>query len=488
MLDATSTTVARHRTAIKRNQLSRPVRLAIADSIVKSDTSVLDYGCGHGDDVQQLQQQGLPCVGWDPFFSQTDSRVAADVVNLGYVVNVIEDSVEREAVLRQAWSLTKKVLVVAARLTVEYDAAEELRYHDGYLTRLGTFQKLFEQNELRLWIDATLDEPSVAAAPGVFYVFRDAELKYAYVSSRVRRVSARPQQRRSDELFERYRPLFDDLIAFVSERGRLPVGSELSSAPEVFEKLGSIGRAFAIIKRVTDPAQWEKIRSERSQDLLVYMALGRFSKRPRFSILPLSLQLDIRAFYSNYKHACELADRLLFSAGKNEVLATACRTSAVGKLTPTALYLHKDALELLDPVLRVYEGCARTLAGRIEGANIIKLHLHEPKVSYLSYPDFETTAHPSLHSSLVVHLRTFELERRDYSESENPPILHRKEEFVRKEDPSRLRYERLTRQEEANGLFERTSEIGTRQAWEKLLEEKGLRIRGHRLIKNRRKE
>jgi DNA phosphorothioation-associated putative methyltransferase len=335
-----------------------------------------------------------------------------------------------------------------------------------YLTRIGAFQKLFEQNELRLWIDATLNQSSVAAAPGVFYVFRDAELKYAYLSSRVRRVSARPLQRRNDELFELHRPLFDDLIAFVSDRGRLPVGDELPSALEISEKLGSVGRAFAIIKRVTDPAQWEKIRSERSQDLLVYMALGRFSRRPKFSILPLSLRLDIRGFFSNYKRACQLADRLLFSTGNKEVLATACRNSTVGKLTPTALYLHKNTLELVDPVLRVYEGCARTLAGRVEGANIIKLHLHEPKVSYLSYPHFETAGHPSLYSSLLVHLQTFALERRDYSQSENPPILHRKEDFVSKDDPCRNRYERLTKQEEANGLYERTSEIGIRQAWQ----------------------
>ncbi len=33
--------------------------------------------------------------------------------------------------------------------------------------------------------------------------------------------------------------------------------------------------------------------------------------------------------------------------------------SAVGKLLPTALYVHRTALEALDPLLRVYEGCAR---------------------------------------------------------------------------------------------------------------------------------
>ena len=42
-----------------------------------------------------------------------------------------------------------------------------------------------------------------------------------------------------------------------------------------------------------------------------------------------------------------------------------------------------DALESLEPLLRVYEGCARAYLGEVEEANLIKLHRHSGKVSYL---------------------------------------------------------------------------------------------------------
>jgi len=475
--------IPRHRTAISRNDLSRPLRYAIKDGILLPSLSLFDYGCGRGSDVARLRTLGFACAGWDPQYAPETSFQNADVVNLGYVINVIENATERESVLRQAWSFAQRVMIVSARLTVETDPGEILPFADGYLTSRGTFQKLYEQNELRLWIDSTLNDSSVAAAPGVFYVFRDPNLRYEYLSSRLRRSSALPKQRRSDQLFEAHRPLFEEFIQFVSARGRLPVEEELHAAAQLSKEIGSIRRAFMVVKRVTDPAQWEKIRTERAQDLLVYMALARFSKRPRFSILPLSLQLDIRAFFSNYARACELADKLLFSAGDRKLIETTCRASAIGKLTPTGLYVYNTALESLDSVLRVYEGCARALSGAVDGANVIKLYVHEPKVSYLSYPNFETNAHPSLHRSLLVHLQTFELSQRNYSDSENPPILHRKEEFLRKDDPLRIKYERLTRQEEGKGLYEQPSEIGTREAWEQLLKKKALQIRGHRLRK-----
>ena len=38
----------------------------------------------------------------------------ADVVNLGYVINVIEDPVERAETLRNAWALCRRVMVVSA--------------------------------------------------------------------------------------------------------------------------------------------------------------------------------------------------------------------------------------------------------------------------------------------------------------------------------------------------------------------------------------
>ncbi len=119
------------------------------------------------------------------------------------------------------------------------------------------------------------------------------------------------------------------------------------------------------------------------------------SARPPISALPVGLQRDIRSFFGSYSNACRLADDLLFRAGSAESVDEACRRSAVGKLLPTALYVHRTALEALDPLLRVYEGCARAYLGTLDGANLIKLHRHSGKVSYLFYPDFETDPHPA---------------------------------------------------------------------------------------------
>jgi DNA phosphorothioation-associated putative methyltransferase len=86
------------------------------------------------------------------------------------------------------------------------------------------------------------------------------------------------------------------------------------------------------------------------------------------SALPLGLQRDLRAFFGSYANACRRADDRLVRAGDAEAVDDACRHSAVGKLLPNALYVHRSALESLDPLLRIYEGCARAYLGEIDGA------------------------------------------------------------------------------------------------------------------------
>ena len=109
------------------------------------------------------------------------------------------------------------------------------------------------------------------------------------------------------------------------------------------------------------------------------------------------------------------------------------------------LYIHRTALEALDLLLRVYEGCARAYLGEIEGANLVKLHRHSGKVSYLTYPDFDADPHPALLRSIKLNLRTREIESSDYASSANPPVLHRKEAFLLPDDPRLGKFERPTR-------------------------------------------
>lgn len=480
-----ATSIARHRTAITRYELSRPLRLAIEDGLLDPSKTAFDYGCGRGGDVRNLNSRGIKCIGWDPNYFPNLERTPADVVNLGYVLNVIETPSERALVLNKAWSLAQKVLIVSARLSAEVKARRLTTFEDGFITSRSTFQKYYDQQELRNWIDSVLGQSSVPAGPGIFYIFRDEEIRQSFIASKFRRLIQAPRLRHSDLLFEQYKTLFEPLTAFIVLRGRLPEESEIDAAREILKEIGSLKRAFNIIRHATGEEHWDKISEARSQDLLLYLALSRFGGRPRFSDLPKDFQLDVRAFFSSYTKACELADKLLFSAGNSGIISQACRESRVGKLTPGSLYVHVSAIPLLPLVLRVYEGCARAYIGSVEGSNIVKLKYRWPQVSYLSYPQFERDPHPSLYASLVVPLQSFHIQYREYSDSPNPPILHRKETFLPPNHPLCVKFERLTKQEEKYGLYTNPRAIGTKEGWEAILLERGVSLSGHRVIKRK---
>ncbi len=475
--------IARQKTALKRYNFSRPINAAIIDGLINPSKTLFDYGCGHGDDLKLLKKSGIQSSGWDPELRSSAPIQPADIVNLGYVVNVIENRQERETTLQKAWDLARELLIVSAQLTIDAKTENFSPFKDGYVTKRGTFQKYFEQQELRQWLDQVLSEGAIAAAPGIFYIFRDHDAKEAFISSRYRRRASVPRLRKSDELFEKYSDLLQSLMDFISSRGRIPDRYETDEAPEIIDKFGSIKKAFRIIRLVTDNEQWERITEERSQDLLIYLALSRFDGRKKFSRLPRELQLDVKAFFSTYKRAWELADSLLFGCGNQDLINECCTQSGIGKLTPTALYIHRSALEDLAPLLRTYEGCARSYLGLIEGTNLVKLHRKKPKISYLSYPDFRTDHHPRLEFSLTANLQTFKIRRYHYEKSENPPILHRKELFISETNEQHGKFARLTRSEERAGLYDHTSNIGRVNEWEDLLREKGVYLKGHRLLR-----
>jgi DNA phosphorothioation-associated putative methyltransferase len=451
------------------------------DGLLLGHRTFFDFGCGRGDDIRLLTQQGVPATGWDPVHRPEVEHSPADIVNLGYVVNVIEDAAERAATLRQAWSLAKRVLVVAARLQNDgRDTVGDI-FEDGVLTRRGTFQKFYEPAELASWIESTLGVTPMAAAPGIFYVFQDDQLRESFAASRVRRAPTRARAS-PDAAFVEHRDLLQPLVDFLNERGRLPGPDEFPGADAIVKALGSLRRAYNVIRRAVGEASWSTVETLRSEDLLVYLALARLHRRPRFASLPPELQRDVRSFFRSYERACLLADEVLLAVGNAALVDRSCRTSPVGKLTPAALYVHVTAMNAIPPLLRVYEGCARSYVGAVDGANIVKIHRGEPRISYLSYPLFEKAPHPALATSLVVPLQTFRLETHDYRTSKNPPILHRKETFVALDHPLRKRFARLTRQEEQAGLFEDVATIGTKNGWEDLLLRRRLRLEGHRLV------
>ncbi len=165
-------TIDRHRTALVRTDLSRPVRLALEHGLLPDGASAFDYGCGHGGDVARLRERGVPVGCWDPYYAADQPLAESDLVNLGYVLNVIEDTAERADALRRAWSLARRVLVVSAQLLVDQAGATKVPFGDGFLTRLNTFQRYFDHAELGAYIHETLGVEPLAAAPRALRVWR----------------------------------------------------------------------------------------------------------------------------------------------------------------------------------------------------------------------------------------------------------------------------------------------------------------------------
>jgi DNA phosphorothioation-associated putative methyltransferase len=442
-------------------------------------------GCGRGEDIQLLNAEGIACGGWDPAYRPDAPLIEADVVNLGYVINVIEEPGERAATLRRAWELCRQLLTVSAQVLVAGRGKEPVEFGDGVLTGRGTFQKYYDQAELKTYLEAQLPAEAIPAGIGIFYLFKDEARQQDFLANRFRRREILPRRRIAELRLEESRQALEPMMEAVAALGRLPDPIEFPAAQAVIERFGSLKRAFAAIQRITGTEAWEAIARRRREDLLVYLALARFRKRPAFSQLPLTLQRDMKAFFGSYTKACVEADALLFKAGDVAAVDESCKRSTVGKLLPDDLYIHRSAIDQLEPLLRIYEGCGRAYLGDVEGANIIKIHRRSGKLSYLIYPDFEEAPHPVLLRSVRVNLRSRQIDCHDYAQSANPPILHRKDSFLGPDHPLREKFTRLTAQEDKYGLLDDASGIGTRDGWARRLAERGFALKGHRLVKSR---
>src|SRR3712207_5671814 len=104
--------------------------------------------------------------------------------------------------------------------------------------------------------------------------------------------------------------------------------------------------------------------------------------------------------------------------------------NSVGKLTPTALYVHRRAVNRMPVVLRLYEHCGAVAAGRPEEWDILKLNHSGRQVAWSSYPTFDVEPHPRLAWSYAVSMSSLEASLTSYEERDNRPLLHRKEEFL----------------------------------------------------------
>lgn len=145
------------------------------------------------------------------------------------------------------------------------------------------------------------------------------------------------------------------------------------------------------------------------------------------------------------------------------------------------LYFHRSAISNLKDNLKSKTELALSKLTSHYKWNIIRLDSSN-KVGFLYYPNFEKDPHPSLQHSTLVDINSGEI-RLWYASKNNPPILHRKETFLKPNDKNYKKFAELTLQEETAGLLDPkiSHKIGFKKYWEELLYKKGLTIINHQL-------
>src|SRR5690606_23252919 len=107
------------------------------------------------------------------------------VVFLTYVLNVIEDPIERQEALRNAWRHCTGVLAVSVRLTWDQRRVRGSTMGDGTLTSRETFQHLYAISELRRLVGEVTGVHVVSPRPGTVYAFRSAQDRLRYLAREV---------------------------------------------------------------------------------------------------------------------------------------------------------------------------------------------------------------------------------------------------------------------------------------------------------------
>jgi DNA phosphorothioation-associated putative methyltransferase len=490
--------VERHRTAIERNVLSTPMQYLWRHGYLDGRHSIFDFGCGRGGDLRALRLAGVDASGWDPHFAPGESQREADVVNLGFVLNVIENPTERREALTRAYALARRLLIVAVMIGGSATTDRFQRFGDGVLTQRNTFQKYFTQEEIRTYLETSLGREPIACAPGVFCVFRSDEEEQTFLAARYtsaprmpapaavqrERPLREPRPRAANASRGKLRPdaeLMERLWDAALSVGRVPDADEVPRHDEL-RRFGKIEKLLTELLTERGREPFDLAATRRRDDIQVFLAMNQFERRRSQGTYPERLRRDLRAFFGKPSAAEESARGLLFSIAKDSLLKDAARSAAAsgtGFLDQEhSLQVHGSLLPRLPPILRVYAACAGRLFGDLEGADVVKLHLGSGKVTLLFFDDFEGKPIPMLTERVKVNLRTQSIEFFRYGGEFAPQPLYMKSRYLA---PDHLNY--ATQQAFDASLVQLGLDLsGFGPAWadfESALRSRGLTLRDH---------
>lgn len=411
--------VLRHKTALNRNRLSQPMALLTSYGVIRSGRTVLDYGCGRGDDVSALDAAGYDISGWDPHFEPKEYLEPADVVNLGFVLNVIENQAERSLALRRAWELTKSVLSVAVMIGAGQQTPGQRCYRDGLLTSRGTFQKYFSHAELQAYIADITEKSAVSVAPGIVFLFRDRvdeeEFLFERYASRNRDVSGIISRRvrslavSKPPVEDRIASVLEEIAEFVVTRARLPYPDELSPASDdlLRSERVSLQRASDLAIQTLEPEQVESAGRTRHEDLLVFGASTMLRARKLEAPSGSAIGRDIRSHFGSRSVFEEQIRTFLFGLADTMVMTERMATAGrqgIGILeTEDRLLVASRRIDELPASLRCYVACASILADP-PGEYLVRIEPQRKRVKFFTI-DKASDFFPMTRQQIVVDLR-----------------------------------------------------------------------------------
>ena len=504
--------IRRHLTALSRTSLSAPVQMLVRHGLLRPGVSFFDYGCGRGGDISELTAEGIDAKGWDPHFLPDLPMAEADVVNLGFVINVIEDPAERIEALTRAFRLARTALSVGVML---YGGDIPGRpYRDGFRTSRNTFQKYFSQSEFKDYVEQALNRDAFMVGPGVALVFASSEAEQRFSANRYRRrdVATRlllahppksdrikpsrevrvqgPRPHRLSRMEERLavaRPALNELWATMLDLGRTPEPDEVTNLAAIDSQLGSLSAALRFVSRHYDQSLLDAAAQTRADDVRLLMATQQLTKRSSYRQLETRLQRDIKAFFGDYRAAQSAGMQLLLDAADPAKILTACQSAATQGLgwleAEHSLQLHVGMVERLPAVLRAYVACGLILWDALSDVQLVKIHIPSRKLTLMEFDGFDGHPLPRLSRRIKVNVRKLDYDVFDYGSPQYPkPVLYRKSRHLHEDYPGFANQLAFDEALEQTGLLN-DSEFGPPA--EKLvqaLEDRRLSIEGFRLV------
>lgn len=434
--------VFRHRTALKRKKLSSCMGALVDSSLVTKASEIFDYGCGRGDDVTILGQNDFKKVtGWDPYFAKNNIiPKKAEFVSLSFVLNVIEDTDERHSVLKKAFKIASKALVLSVMLEHQNTLQFAYPFNDGYLTSINTFQKYYSAPEIETVVKEQLGEFALKLGPGIYIIFKDKGLEQEYLFKRQLGLLTEAKTSTRDDIGDTFaEALVAKMVKVILSVGRVPKLIELKSAfqEEILKARVSYNRLSRLALSQISISDLKHVREAFAAEILIFLAINRFDGRVKYGDLPHKFQNDVKAHFNSLRSAHDAAEKLLFSLSDTDELISSAldaEKNGLGHLVGTKFRYHSLQSTKLPANLRLFQKIGERIHRPFVDTDIIQLHLETKKMAYLIVNEFESSALPRIHSREIINFASQNVVVVPHEAKQQVRVVYHKSSLMQSED------------------------------------------------------